>query len=214
MRGVARGARRPKSRFGAALELLSHVRVWFYERETRELVRITECELLDSFLAAQSDYGCGVALSLLSEISEAALPEREASDAAFRLLLLAARRIDQTRRPFVPLVYFSLWTMRLAGWLPDLGRCTKCSRSFGEEPAFFVLSRPGLLCANCRIPGSSRLSPQALALARRMLLVKPGELAEPDSPSPHGRELLAYLLDSIEQHIERKLAVRRMLEFS
>ena len=30
MRGVARGARKPKSRFGATLERLSHIRIWFY----------------------------------------------------------------------------------------------------------------------------------------------------------------------------------------
>ena len=56
IRGVARGARRPKSRFGSTLETLSHIQVWFYERETRELVRINQCELLESFLDVQKDY--------------------------------------------------------------------------------------------------------------------------------------------------------------
>ncbi|MGH9795023.1 MAG: DNA repair protein RecO [Candidatus Acidiferrales bacterium] len=98
MRGVAQGARRPKSKFGSSLEMLSHVRIWWYERETRELVRISQCELDESFLAAHSDYECGVALGLISEVTETILPEREASDAAFRLLLLAARAISECAR--------------------------------------------------------------------------------------------------------------------
>ena len=50
VRGVAAGARRTKSRFGSTLERLSHVRIWFFERPSRELVRINQCELVESFL--------------------------------------------------------------------------------------------------------------------------------------------------------------------
>src|SRR5260370_33964203 len=56
IRGVAAGARRTKSRFGASLEVMSYVRIWFFERETRDLVRINQCELLETFLDAQRDY--------------------------------------------------------------------------------------------------------------------------------------------------------------
>ena len=46
MRGVAAGARKPKSRVGASLEPLSYVRMWFYEKERRQLRRISQFELL------------------------------------------------------------------------------------------------------------------------------------------------------------------------
>ncbi|HEX9760549.1 MAG TPA: DNA repair protein RecO, partial [Candidatus Acidoferrales bacterium] len=62
VRGVARGARRTKSQFGSTLQMLSHVRVWFYEREGRDLVRISQCELVESFLDVQKDYSAGLAL--------------------------------------------------------------------------------------------------------------------------------------------------------
>ena len=57
LRGVASGARRLKNRFGSTLEVLSHVQVWYAERETRDLVRIQQAELLESFHTAQSNYG-------------------------------------------------------------------------------------------------------------------------------------------------------------
>ena len=38
LRGVAKRARRPKNSFGAGLERLSHVRMAYFQRETRELV--------------------------------------------------------------------------------------------------------------------------------------------------------------------------------
>src|SRR5271156_2598369 len=128
MRGVAAGARRTKSRFGSTLERLSHIRIWFYERETRDLVRISQCELIESFMGAFSDYASGVTLSLLCEVTEAVLPEREASDANFRLLLLVAQAVKRTTKPELPLAYFSLWTVKLGGWLPALDSCARCGR--------------------------------------------------------------------------------------
>jgi len=122
MRGVAAGARRPKSRFGSTLERLSHIRIWFFERETRELVRISQCEMIESFLDAFRDYASSVALSLFAEITECVLPDREASDANFRLLLLSAQTVKRTTKPELPLAYFTLWTVKLGGWLPSLDR--------------------------------------------------------------------------------------------
>ncbi len=47
--------------------------------------------MIESFLDAFSDYPSSVALALFSEITETVLPDREPSDANFRLLLLAAQ---------------------------------------------------------------------------------------------------------------------------
>ncbi len=130
MRGVAAGARKPKSRFGATLERLSYIRIWFFERETRELVRISQCEMIESFLDAFSDYPSSVALALFSEITETVLPDREPSDANFRLLLLAAQAVKRTGKPDLPLAYFALWTVKLGGWLPSLTRCAQMRKHF------------------------------------------------------------------------------------
>lgn len=212
LKGVARGARKAKSSFGAMLEPLSYVRLWFYENETRELVRLRQCELLESFLGVEQDYSSGMALAALAEITEAVLPERESSDAAFRLLLLAARTIKQTRQPDFPLAYFCLWTVKLAGWLPDLSRCVQCGRESAAEPMYASVADPGLYCARCKRPGMRAISPQSLATARRMLAERLGLLVAGHPPLSPGKEFQEYLLDTIEHHTERKLHTRRLLE--
>ena len=73
MRGVAAGARRIKNRYGSTLELLAHVQLWYVERETQELVRIQQAELLESFHKAQSDYALLTGLALVSESVELVL---------------------------------------------------------------------------------------------------------------------------------------------
>ena len=212
MRGVARGARRPKSRFGSTLEPLSYVHIWVLEKETRELVRITQCELLESFLDTHRDYDCSVALGVLSEVTDALLPEREASDAAFRLLLLSARTVKATGKASLVLAYFVLWTVRLGGWMPDLDRCAKCERLFARQPAYGSGSRQGLRCSDCRLPGMRLISVRGLDAGRRMLLEKLDRVAKAEESGMVTRDLTDFLLDVIEHHMERKLSTRRVLE--
>src|SRR5260370_12795032 len=66
LRGVASGARRIKNRYGSTLEVLSHVQLWYVERETRDLVPIQQCELLQPFNKSQRDYGLSTGLAVIS----------------------------------------------------------------------------------------------------------------------------------------------------
>src|SRR4030088_3618646 len=65
IRGVAAGARKLTNRYGSTLEVLSHVQIWYVEKETRDLVRIQQCELLESFHKAQSDYGLSTGVAVV-----------------------------------------------------------------------------------------------------------------------------------------------------
>ena len=215
MRGVAAGARKPKSRFGATLERLSYIRIWFFERETRELVRISQCEMIESFLDVFRDYPSSVALALFSEITETVLPDREPSDANFRLLLLAAQAVKRTGKPDLPLAYFALWTVKLGGWLPSLARCAKCGATLSEQSgAYFASSSSAAMCVKCRKPGMRLLSRAALEAAQVMLQERLDRLIEkPDAISPRvARDLADVMLDVIEHQIDRKLKSRELLE--
>src|SRR6266403_5742937 len=123
MRGVAAGARRIKNRYGSTLELLAHVQLWYVERETRDLVRIQQAELLESFNKSQSDYGLSTGLAMISEIAERVLPEQEVAEPMFRLILLTVREVERRGNGILPLSYFAFWTVRLAGWLPRFDVC-------------------------------------------------------------------------------------------
>lgn len=213
IRGVARGARKPKSRFGASLEPMSHVRIWFYERETRQLVRISQCELIESFLEAQRSYNANVAFGLMAEITEAVLPEREPSDPAFRLLLATCRAIQRTGLIGLPICYFALWTVRLGGWLPSLDRCAECGRELAGQPGWANQEGTGVFCRQCRPSGARAISAHTLAVARSMLRESLEKLAAGGNARAP-LELANYILDLIEQHIERKLNVRLMLELA
>ena len=133
LRGVARRARRPKNSFGSGLERLSHVKVFYFQRETRELVSVDSCELIRSPFGLESDYALGVVMDYLAEVTEQLLPPGEPNERHFRLLLAM---LDYLReRPeglWTAAAYFSLWAVRLAGFLPEL-RVSREARAIAEE---------------------------------------------------------------------------------
>ncbi len=212
MRGVAAGARRIKNRYGSTLEILSHVRLWYVEKETRDLVRIQQCELLDSLNKAQSDYGMATGLAAVSEIAEMVLPEHEVSESMFRLILLTGRQIEQRASWSLPLCYFTFWTVRLAGWLPRFDLCSTCGKAFGARNAYQADWFPGLACDEHRRSGMKPVSQQARELADRFTRTSLDRLdLGPESEVPV-RELRDAGFSWIEHHAEKKLRTRAMLE--
>src|ERR1700688_4429267 len=224
LRGVARGARLPKSRFGSTLELLSYIRIWYFERENRELVRINQCELIETFLDLQKDYQAGVYLALLSEITEAVLGAREVADPQFRLLLLAARAIRTSGPSPAILAYFSLWTVRLGGWLGSLQRCAQCGKPFEQGPGYASPGSSELSCETCREAGNRSafadgrrqelISQVALSIGRIALSGTLDRLLKSNPSLPGSDEISSYALNILEQHMERKLTSRKMLSGS
>lgn len=212
IRGVAAGARRLKNRFGSTLEVLSHVQIWYVERETRDLVRIQQTDLLESFHRAQSDYGLSTGLAVISEISELVLPEYEVSEPMFRLILLAVQEIERTSEWRLPLSYFAFWTVRLGGWLPRFDRCASCEKPFGEKPAFCGAHHSGLYCENCGKPGMKPLHKEARLLAERFTGERLDRIPFEKSMAQSARELREAAFAWIEFHSERRLATREFLE--
>jgi DNA repair protein RecO (recombination protein O) len=214
LRGVARGARRPKSRFGAGLERLAHVRLFYFQRETRDLVSLDSCELIESHFGVLADFSLGVALDYLAEVSEQILPEHEPNDRFFRLLLLA---LDHLRACGAAglwrvVTYFSLWAVKLGGWLPDLDACTGCGVDIPPgERAYFARSLPGLACERCRPSAGWALSPDSRRLAAEMLEASLRKLAPRAWDKKTAADLRQFLVQRLEENMERKLVTAPML---
>lgn len=211
LRGVAPNARRSRRRFGAALEPLSYVRLWFFERESSELVRLSESELIASFWGARGDYERSVALNQVTELAELLLPEREPSEKAFRLLLATLEAFKRSDSVWLPLTYFQLWSVRLAGWLPALDRCGHCQKLLEDEPGYVSPAQGQLFCRKCRRAGQRLLSAASRQQAREMLAKPLARLSAEGWDRRRAAELQTYLLDVIEYHSERPLVTRELL---
>jgi DNA repair protein RecO (recombination protein O) len=117
-RGVAKGARRPRSRFTGALEPLTDVQVAYFEKERRDLVGLNYAETRRSPLAFDSPDALGY-VSYFAELLDEWAQEADADD---RLYRLGASMLDAMAAgaPVEPLArYFEYWLLRLQGVYPE-----------------------------------------------------------------------------------------------
>ncbi len=232
LRGVAKRARRPKSSFGAGLERLSHVRMAYFQRESRELVNLDSCELIQSQFGLTADFRVSVALDYLAEVTEQMLPSAEPNERFFRLLLSVldflqpgdgggAGPVEPAGKAWRAVTYFSLWAVRLSGWLPELHVCLSCGSLLDDhqspERAFYSRAHAGLICDHCRRTlggGSWELGAESRALAAEMLRVPVARLSRENWDRGTAADLRRFLTQQIEGHVERRLLTARVLEES
>ena len=103
VRGVAKGARKFGNRFGSLLEPMTFVTVFYYEKERKELVTISGCDLIESFFDIQKDPPTAVTLAYFSELVEEFFPARAHEELIFRLLLATLRALKDLGRIYLEL---------------------------------------------------------------------------------------------------------------
>ena len=135
-RGVAKGARRLKSKFVGALEPLTHVRVAYFEKERRELVSLNYSEPARSALSRGTIEALGCAAYYAELIDEWSAESHEDE----RLYRLGVSMVDALVAgvPPEPLTrYFEYWLLSLQGVYPA-GRVPQLSP---EAQAFLTAAR-------------------------------------------------------------------------
>lgn len=121
VRGIAHGAKKPKSRFGSSLEPLTHLKVTFYRKEHQELAVIQNCEIIRAFPAYRLTWEVNLHFSYFAELLLEFSREEEANEHLFRLALAVLEASEQVRIEWLAR-YLELWLLKLEGVLPRLDR--------------------------------------------------------------------------------------------
>jgi DNA repair protein RecO (recombination protein O) len=157
VRGVAKGVKRLKSRFGSGLEPFSVVRTTYRQKEAVELVNIEKADLIRSHFSAASDPDFLDRFSRLGELLIAFTPPHDPNEKLYRMVKACLEASSGKGDVLINIaVYFQLWLLKLAGYLPDWEQCGICKRkllpveSTGLNTDFF------LICSRCGKPGGNR----------------------------------------------------------
>jgi DNA repair protein RecO (recombination protein O) len=168
IRAVAKGARRMKSRFGAALEPFTLVRLAFYEKENRELVTVSRAEILKSNFDLASKVEVGHVLGYMAELIGEFAPPHEANEKLFRMINACIDALAAAPESAMILQrYFEIWLLRLAGSFPDVRACSVCGADRAKDQSLFFDGDATVRCAACSKGGGTRLAP---AVQRTVLM--------------------------------------------
>lgn len=151
VRGVAKGAKRLKSRFGGGLEPFSVVNITYFQKEERELVSISQVELVQSYFESASDPLFLQKFSYLVDLLTEFAPPHDPNETLYRMAkvcLETAAEIPTSLESIA--LYFELWILRLGGYLPDWNRCDECRRALNSDEKTGLQINFHLLCQLCQ----------------------------------------------------------------
>ena len=212
---IAKGARRKKSPFEAALDLIAICRIVFLHKSSQSLDILTEAKLQRRFRSSAKDldrfYTGMYLIELLNLMTDDADPHEDLFDEAVLAIgLIDAAEVvdsggdndgDNLKGPGGAgasikhaLMNFEIRLLDLLGHLPMLTNCVDCGRPKTTiSRVQFGLNRGGIICQNCR-PGKTNvvsLSSQGLELLLKMTTRKPykGINAERDTREKVGEDL-------------------------
>ncbi|HEY2992425.1 MAG TPA: DNA repair protein RecO [Methylomirabilota bacterium] len=151
VRGVAKAARRIRSRFGGALELFTLGELVFFDTGRSELVRIDHFDVTHPFAGLRENLETLGEAAWIVEIVARTTGERDRQPALYGLLVRALRAMEVSARPPRDAVCFGVRCLDVLGHRPRLDRCVECGKAYPfARPA---LAEGGVVCEGCRIGG-------------------------------------------------------------
>lgn len=179
IRAVARGARRLKSRIGAALEPLTVCEVNLFEKSGDSLYRVSQVDLVEPFIRFREDLTLMAAAARMTNVVGAITPDSDPDPLLFDTLEQGLRSLMTSKDPPLTALLFQIRLLGLTGFRPQTDHCSSCGSSkLIQEPQFSPASG-GLVCQVCaarqRVPclplsrGSLAFLQQALRLTPEMV---------------------------------------------
>lgn len=173
---LAKGAKRLKSAFESALDLLSRCHVVFLRKSSGALHLLTEAKLIQRFQPPSRSlnhlYSGYYFAELLDAMTEADDPHPPLFDIAVESLaaLSAGEEADPSQSdPRIPVLRFELAILRETGQLPDFETCSLCGDPVtAQTTGRLWATQGGVICSGCGRPEyeHTQVSPGTLAIAR------------------------------------------------
>jgi DNA repair protein RecO (recombination protein O) len=148
---LAKGARRPKSQFGGGVDLLQHVALVYYHKDTRSLQTLSQVDILCHYKTLYRDLKrLSIALAAAEFVDRMEFKE-STNPGLFAALLSAIEAIEKAHIPELILYQFLWRWLESAGFKPRLRRCQSCgSIPDRDATVCFQIAAGRYTCANCR----------------------------------------------------------------
>lgn len=202
---IAKGALRPRSRFGAGLELLGEGVAQLYFHEQRELHTLSAFDVLDLRRALALDVarfaGATAHVEVMLRMAPAApLP------AAYDVFVAALDALITAPPPDVDAAAVrGLWRLlAVLGFEPALDECVKDGTALerGASHVAFSVQEGGVLCARCAGPETGTVTRLPSADFQALLALNDGTDELPALDAPHAAAHRRLVARFIRHHLD------------
>ncbi|HET6781586.1 MAG TPA: DNA repair protein RecO [bacterium] len=207
---VAKGARKPKSRFAGRLELFTHLRALLAIGKTLDVV--SQIEVVDPHAGIRTDLQRMGHAAFIAEVTDRATADREAAPELFAALRSALHVVAAGEAELAAL-WYAAQVLVLTGHGPVVDRCVVCGRGVARGAAF-SLALGGALCQADRGRDAQAPSASAVALAAIGFLreAQAAALSKLALEHHHRDEVAGILQRYLEYRLETRLKSPTVIE--
>jgi DNA repair protein RecO (recombination protein O) len=214
VQAVARGARRPRSRYSAAAQLFTQVNAGLFHG--RNLDTLSQIEIVESFRNLREDLVRMAYGSYVCELMDEMIKEKQRHESTYLLLLTTLHLLNALElEPESILRAYELKLLSMLGFRPSFETCVVCGNTPSATPVVrFAPALGGVLCPTCPSEGEvvHRLSRGTLETMKRLL---DGDIRKAHMIRIGGdmlREMDRTMTDYIAARTERKLKSKEFLD--
>jgi len=149
LRVAAKGVRKPKSRLGGHVELLTRSAMLL--AQGRNLDIVTQSQTIDSFLPLRSDLWKTSCALYMAELVDSFTEEQDENYPLYRLFIDALHWLESADEGLT-LRYFEIHLINYLGYRPQLLWCASCTGPLEPVTNFFSADVGGVLCPSCGHP--------------------------------------------------------------
>lgn len=213
VKGIAKGARGPRSRFTSSLEPLQRVRVTLSVKGTRDLQTVTQADLLHPYGALREDLFRATYAQAVAELLYRMVWRDQPSEEVYELLLAVLGALQEgVGDPELLFLAFQVHLAQVLGYGIQVGRCASCGGPM-EEGGRFSFPRGAAFCRRCH-PGEGRAATLSGEVADllghlgRSSGIAAAATLQPDAEARRSAGLL--LRRHLEYHTETDLTLRSL----
>jgi len=202
IRAIARGARRLKSRLGAALEPLTLCELNLFEKTGDSLYRVSQVDLVEPFVRFREDLTLMAAAARMANVVAAVTPDGDPDPRLFETLEQGLSSLAVSDDPGLTALLFQIRLLGLTGFRPQTDHCASCGKTQMMQDQQFSPASGGLVCAGCAARQRCRclpLSKGSVAFLQQALRLAPAMVTR--------LKAVGQVRDEVEEAIEGYVTV-------
>ncbi|MCE5252211.1 DNA repair protein RecO [bacterium] len=201
---MAKGARRPQSRFGASLEPVTLIQCIYYQKDTRDIQTLANTEIDNDYSRIKDDLKLLAIASCMIETTQTHTAEEDVSAGTFGLLVESLGDLEASAKKDADkhLWRFMMRLLSATGYRPLLDACVRCGKRPRSSSVFFSFSDGGVLCscAPAEDRYGFRVSAGALMIMKSLLDAEAGELPRLSISGSQRQEVEKTILQFLAYH--------------
>lgn len=207
IKAVAKAARKIKSRFGAALEPMSHIQLIYFGKVNQELYQLNTCDIIQSFQPIRDDLAKLYTGIYFNELIDTLLKEADHSKELFQLLLEAFNSLQSQNDTGTLRLLFEIRIISLLGYAPRLTYCINCKKDPVTEWVGFSYNLSGVICGLCmkQIKPEVKLRAGTLNYLKKLLVMDIKQTQRLKIPKDLENEIGAMTHRMVLSHVGREL---------